>query len=59
MKQKTKIKKTTRLSEIMLTCRMPKETFERINKAAHFAALSRSEFVRFVIESHLKRQNHI
>jgi len=54
MKTKTNTKNKTRISEVMLTCRMSKTTFDKINKAARFAALTRSDYVRHVLEKSMR-----
>ncbi len=53
MKTKTTIPKQ-RKSEVMLTCRMSKELLDQLNKVCRFTALTRSEYIRLLIEKSIK-----
>lgn len=53
------MKKTNRINaEIMLTCRMDKQTFDKITKTADKAGMTRSEFVRLSLLYILDKKNN-
>lgn len=52
------MKKTNRINaEIMLTCRMDKQTFDKITKTAKKSGMTRSEFVRLSLLYILDNKN--
>lgn len=52
------MKKTNRINaEIMLTCRMDKQTFDKITKMAKKSGMTRSEFVRLSLLYVLDNKN--
>lgn len=52
------MKKTNRINaEIMLTCRMDKQTFDKITKMSKRVGMTRSEFVRLSLMYVLDNKN--
>lgn len=53
------MKKTNRINaEIMLTCRMDKQTFDKVTKTAKKSGMTRSEFVRLSLLFILDKKNN-